>query len=59
MFDPEAPVAAELYAFSTTALEPATGTDAGLLAGEKTLQPALRRSRASRCSTRTGSPWTP
>ena len=27
----------ELYAFSTTALEPATGTDAGLLAGEKAL----------------------
>ena len=37
VFDPEAPVAAELYAFSTTALEPATGTDAGLLAGETTL----------------------
>ncbi|MGO9247063.1 MAG: hypothetical protein ACLP7W_00505 [Solirubrobacteraceae bacterium] len=39
VFDPEAPVAAELYAFSTTALEPATGTDAGLLAGEKAFSP--------------------
>lgn len=39
VFDPEAPVAAELYAFSTAAgkLEPAAGTAAGLLAGEKTL----------------------
>ena len=37
VFDPEAPVAAELYAFSTTALEPAAGTDAGLLASETTL----------------------
>jgi PKD repeat protein len=41
VFDPEAPVAAELYAFSTEAvagaLEPATGTTAGLLAGEQAL----------------------
>jgi len=41
VFDPEAPVASELYAFSTQAkagtLEPAAGTTAGLLAGEKTL----------------------
>ena len=42
MFDPEAPVAAGLYAFSTTALEPAAGTpatgkEAGLLTGEKAL----------------------
>ncbi len=39
VFDPEAPVAAELYAFSTIALEPATGTTAGLLTGEKVLSP--------------------
>ena len=41
VFDPEAPVAAALYAFSTEPkegeLEPAAGTTAGLLAGEKTL----------------------
>jgi len=42
VFDPEAPVAAELYAFSTQVdaageLEPAAGTTAGLLAGEKAL----------------------
>jgi PKD repeat protein len=41
VFDPEAPVAGELYAFSTEAkagkLEPAAGTIAGLLAGEKAL----------------------
>jgi PKD repeat protein len=37
VFDPEAPVAAGLYAFSSTGLEPAAGTTAGLLAGEKAL----------------------
>jgi PKD repeat protein len=42
VFDPEAPVAAALYAFSTAALEPAAGTpatgkEAGLLTGEKAL----------------------
>ena len=62
VFDPEAPVAAELYAFSTTTLEPAPGTpttgrETGLLAGEKASQPALRRSRACRCSIPTGSRW--
>ena len=37
VFDPEAPVAADLYAFSTTALEPPAGTT-GLLANEKALE---------------------
>jgi hypothetical protein len=39
VFDPEAPVVAQLYAFSTKALEPATGTNGGLLAGEKAFSP--------------------
>jgi PKD repeat protein len=41
VFDPEAPVATRLYAFSTEpkagVLEPASGTTAGLVVGEKTL----------------------
>jgi PKD repeat protein len=41
VFDPEAPVATELYAWSTTVkegkLEPAAGTSAGLLASKKNL----------------------
>ena len=44
VFDPEAPVAVGLYAFSTTTLEPAPGTpttgrETGLLAGEKAFSP--------------------